>query len=108
MSDEARHGSPEALSQAWTDYFNRVVFEKPAHPAARDYLDEDLRGTLQRWIPSDASVLEVGCRAGDLLASLPNQERVGIVTSAELADEARRRHPDLAFEVGTVEQLPEG
>ncbi len=108
MSDEARHGSSEALSQAWTDYFNRVVFEKPAHPAARDYLDEDLRSTLKRWIPSDASVLEVGCSAGDLLASLPNQERVGIVTSAELAEEARRRHPGLSFEVGTIERLPEG
>jgi 2-polyprenyl-3-methyl-5-hydroxy-6-metoxy-1,4-benzoquinol methylase len=108
MSDEVRHGSPEALSQAWSEYFNRVVFDKPAHPAARDYLDNDLRSTLQRWIPSDASVLEVGSCAGELLASLPNQERVGIVTSAELAEEARRRHPNLSFEIGTVERLPEG
>jgi len=108
MPHQARPGSPEALSLAWADYFDRVVFEEPAHPAARDYLDQDLRNTLQRWIPSDASVLDVGCRAGDLLASLPNKERVGVVFSEKLAAEARRRHPELSFEVATLDRLPPG
>ena len=103
-----RPGSPEALEAAWADYFRRMSFEPPRHPAARDFLDEDLRATLRRWIPADASVLEVGCRTGDLIAALPNRERVGIAPSTDLAEEAQRRHPEIAFEVGKVERLPPG
>ncbi len=103
-----RPGSPEALQAAWADYFHRVAFEPPRHPAARKFLDEDLRATLRRWIPADASVVEVGCRTGDLIAALPNRERVGIAPSLELAAEAQRRHPEINFEVGKVERLPPG
>jgi SAM-dependent methyltransferase len=105
---ELRPGSPEALAAAWSDYFHRMVFQSPPHPGARDFLDEDLHGTLKRWIPSDAAVVDVGCRSGDLLAALPHQERVGIASSAELAAEAQRRHPDIAFEVASLEHLPPG
>ena len=101
-------GSPEALAKAWADYFHRMAFEPPRHPAARDFLDEDLRATLRRWIPVDASVVEVGCRTGDLVGALPNQERVGIAYSSELAAEAQRRHPEITFEVGRVECLSPG
>ena len=103
-----RPGSPEALEAAWADYFHRTALEPPRHPAARDFLDEDLRATLRRWIPADASVVEVGCRTGDLIAALPNRERVGIAPSLELAAEAQRRHPEINFEVGKVERLPPG
>jgi hypothetical protein len=103
-----RPGSPEALQAAWADYFPRVAFEPPRHPTARDFLDEDLRATLRRWIPVDASVVEVGGRTGDLITALPNRERVGIAPSVELAAEAQRRHPGITFEVGKVERLPPG
>ena len=105
---ELRPGSPEALEAAWADYFQRMALESPRHPAARDFLDEDLRATLRRWIPADASVVEVGCRNGDLIAALPNPERVGISPSADLAAQAQRRHPEVAFEVGRVERLAPG
>ena len=104
----ASPGSPEALAAAWADYFRRMALEPPRHPAARDFLDEDLRATLRRWIPADASVVEVGCRNGDLIAALPNPERVGIVPSADLAAQAQGRHPEVAFEVGKVERLAPG
>jgi SAM-dependent methyltransferase len=85
-----------------------MALEPPRHPAARDFLDEDLRATLRRWIPADASVVEVGCGTGDLVAALPNRERVGIAHSPDLAAEAQRRHPEITFEVGRVERLPPG
>jgi hypothetical protein len=50
----------------------------------------------------------VGCGTGDLVAALPNQERVGIAHSTDLAAEAQRRHPEITFEVGRVERLPPG
>ena len=97
--------SPHGLTEAWQAYFRKAAFENPAHPQARDCLNRDLRETLQRWIPQDASVLDVGCGTGELLASLPNRERVGIATSPEVAAEARRRHPDATIEFVDDETL---
>ena len=94
----ASEKSGQGLTEAWREYFRKAAFEVPAHPAAREFLERDLRATLGRWIPADASVLDVGCGTGELLASLPNRERVGVASSPELAEEARRRHPDLTIE----------
>jgi SAM-dependent methyltransferase len=103
MSPEVQ--SSHGLTEAWREYFRKAAFENPTHPRARDCLNRDLRETLQRWIPQDASVLDVGCGTGDLLASLPNRERVGIATSPEVAAEARRRHPDATIEFVADETL---
>jgi len=102
--DPGTHG----LTEAWQAYFRKAAFENPAHPQARDFLDRDLRQTLGRIIPPDASVLDVGCGTGELLASLPNKERVGIAQLPEVAEEARRRFPDLAIEEGDVGGLSGG
>ena len=50
-------------------------------------------------IPADASVLEVGCGEGDLLAALPNARRQGIDYLPETIARARARHPGIGFEV---------
>jgi SAM-dependent methyltransferase len=100
--------STHGLSEAWQEYFRKSAFENPSHPRARDCLHRDLRETLQRWIPRDASVLDVGCGTGELLASLPNRERTGIATSPEVAAEARRRHPDATIEFGDGAALAHG
>lgn len=96
------------LTEAWQEYYRRAAFTAPAHPGARDYLERDLRVTLARWIPRDASVLDVAAGTGELLAALPNQRRVGLAMSAEVADEARRRHPDLAIETSDLRALSAG
>jgi SAM-dependent methyltransferase len=66
---------------------------------------QDLQQALGRLIPDDASVLEVGCGPGDLLAALPHQDRVGVDLLPEVVDEARRRHPGLTFHQGEATQL---
>jgi SAM-dependent methyltransferase len=99
----------EALEAAWREYFRRAAVERPKHPAARDFLRDDLARTMARLIPEDAAVLEVGCGAGDLLASLPNARRVGVDLLPELIDEGRRRHPGLDLQVAeacALERLP--
>lgn len=48
-------------------------------------------------IPRNATVLEVGCGSGDLLAHLEPSRGVGIDVSARMIDLARQRHPQLEF-----------
>jgi SAM-dependent methyltransferase len=93
---------------AWEEYFRRAAFEPTAHPGPRDFLQRDLRETLARFIPGDASVLDVGCGTGELLAALPNADRVGLCMPADVAAEARRRHPELVIEAAESESFAPG
>ena len=89
----------EALEAAWHDFFTRAR-DMPAHAGARDFLYEDMKQAFSRIVPADASVLEVGCGEGDLLAALPNTRRMGIDYLPDAIERARARHPDISFEVG--------
>jgi SAM-dependent methyltransferase len=107
IQNQPRHGG-SGLTEAWREYFRKAAFESPAHPQARDFLERDVRATLRRFIPADASVLDVECGTGETLAALPNRERVGIAALPEIGAEARRRHPDLAIHDGELADLPAG
>lgn len=56
-------------------------------------------------IPADASVLEVGCGEGRLLARLHGRRRVGVDLSARMIRSARERVPDAEFHVQAGETL---
>jgi SAM-dependent methyltransferase len=56
----------------------------------------------------DASVLEVGCGSGDLLAAVEPARGVGIDVSAGMIALARDAHPSLEFHVMAGEQLELG
>ena len=55
--------------------------------------------------PAGASVLEVGCGAGDLLALLPNRDVTGVDLSPVQIEAARRRLPHGTFYVQAGERL---
>jgi SAM-dependent methyltransferase len=107
-SGEAASPAPdfsEALTDAWRAYFQDGE-HAPAHPAARDFMNADLRSAFGRLVPNDARVLEVGCGRGDLLASLPNAVRVGVDFLPAQVDKARTAHPDVRFHVADAFALP--
>src|SRR5215470_537894 len=56
-------------------------------------------------VPPGASVLEIGCGTGDLLAALRPTEGVGIDLSPKLIERARAKHPHLQFLVADAESL---
>jgi SAM-dependent methyltransferase len=91
----------DALQAAWRDYFAHAG-EAPAHPAARDFLQRDLKEAFTRLIPPEASVFEAGCGEGDLLAALPNARRLGVDYLPDAVARARAQHPDINFEVADV------
>lgn len=64
----------------------------------------DIDKTYMRFlVPENRRVLELGCGAGDLLASLNPEVGVGIDLSPKMVDVAREQHPELEFIVGDVE-----
>ncbi len=70
----------------------------------RTYYDAIVR--LARFvIPRGATVLEVGCGTGDLLAAVEPQTGVGIDLSPRLVEIARRKHPRLEIYEGDAETL---
>ena len=72
--------------------------------AARSY-----RGLLARYynllIPPDASVLEIGCGAGELLAQVQAARKVGVDLSPKQIAAARARLPAAEFHVQAGETL---
>jgi SAM-dependent methyltransferase len=59
-------------------------------------------------VPPGASVLEIGCGSGDLLAALEPGQGVGVDISTGMIAAARERHPGLRFEVAAGEDLELG
>jgi glycosyltransferase involved in cell wall biosynthesis/SAM-dependent methyltransferase len=60
---------------------------------------------LQRLVPPGRSVLELGCATGNLLKALKPARGVGIDLSPAMVDLARRKYPELRFEVGDAEAI---
>jgi SAM-dependent methyltransferase len=59
-------------------------------------------------IPADASVLEIGCGSGDLLAQIRARRKVGVDVAQRPIEAARRRLPEAEFFVQAGEQLELG
>jgi ubiquinone/menaquinone biosynthesis C-methylase UbiE len=64
--------------------------------AGRPY-HQRLREVYRFLVPPHASVLELGCGKGDLLAALEPATGVGVDFSQEMIAQARVRHPQLRF-----------
>jgi SAM-dependent methyltransferase len=64
-------------------------------------------GYYRFFIPGDATVLEVGCGTGELLAQLPNREVSGIDLSHKQIAREKELVPHGRFYVGAAEMLDE-
>jgi len=62
----------------------------------------------QAIVQPGASVLEIGSGSGDLLDALAPRVGLGVDVSPGMVELARRRHPQLRFEVGTGEDVDLG
>src|SRR5262245_44277227 len=69
------------------------------------YYHRHLEEYLRFVIPAGSSVCELGCDQGDLLAALEPKRGLGIDLSPPLIERARRRHPQLEFQVADCENL---
>ena len=69
------------------------------------YYHSELENYLRFLVPEGASVLEIGCGTGELLASLQPGRGVGIDISPKMVETARGKFPELEFLVDDFENL---
>ena len=69
------------------------------------YYQKLLRNFFGFLVPPQLRVLELGSGTGDLLAALKPKRGVGIDFSAPLVDEAKKRHPELEFQVAEAAEF---
>ena len=98
-----------ALAQ---DHLDRVRIFYDAAPTESHWGARQYRRWLAHYynllIPPDASVLEIGCGAGELLALIKAGSRVGVDLSARQLDAARSRVPEATFFAQPAEVLELG
>jgi SAM-dependent methyltransferase len=97
------HSSSSKPSALWERHFLelKAFFSKPEpEPSwAAQLYSKLLAHYYRHLIPESASVLEIGCGKGDLLAQLPNRNIAGLDLSKHNIKEAQRRMPHGKFEV---------
>ncbi len=100
-------GEPIDYSAASRTEAVRAFYENaPVDSAAAGRGFKDLLARYYRhFIPPEASVLEIGCGSGELLARLPNTNLCGVDLSARQIERARARLPHGRFCVGAGETL---
>jgi SAM-dependent methyltransferase len=110
MASDTQHksdfGEREAAErQRRVAQYDRYAAERDQWRAKNGAYYRAIERLVRFVVPAGASVLEVGCGTGDLLASLKPKEGVGVDISPRLVDEARRKHPLLDFVVADAENL---
>lgn len=85
-----------------------AAWELAARPGRRSwggYYRRRLQQVFRLVVPPGASVLEIGCGRGDLLAALEPAVGVGVDMTPQMIEQARTLHPDLEFHVADVHEL---
>ena len=102
MEQPAEHirGCYDAVAREYADRFADELAHKP--------LDRELLGRFANEVRGRGEVCDLGCGPGQTTAYLYGcgVRASGIDLSAELLREARRRHPDVAFETGDMLAVP--
>jgi len=109
-SPDAAPGGPRDLDartrRRLRRHFDRAAPERRVARSRHRYYYDDLYGMIRDQVEPGASVLDLGCGDGALLASLQPSRGVGVDFSLPTVLDARKRHPDLDFVCGDVERLP--
>ncbi len=86
-------------------HFDAMASERAKYRKKGKYYHQELENYLRFLVPEGASVLEIGCGTGDLLAALQPGRGVGIDISPQMVKKAQQNYPDLDFRVDDFEDL---
>jgi SAM-dependent methyltransferase len=94
----------EALARRRAEY-DRYAGERERWQAKNRAYYRAIERLARFVIPRGATVLEIGCGTGDLLAAVEPSHGVGIELSPRLCERARQLHPNLDIHEGDAETL---
>ena len=102
----ATRWSYDAVAAAYADAFSDELRRKPLDRALLAAFAEQ----VQQHAPARGRVWDIGCGPGHVTAFLAGLglDAAGIDLSDGMVTQARARHPDLEFRVGSMTMLPAG
>lgn len=86
-------------------HFDAMAGERSKWRQRGRYYHEQLENYLRFLVPEGASVLEIGCGTGELLAALRPGRGVGVDISPKMVEKAQQNFPHLEFAVDDFEDL---
>lgn len=89
-------------------HFESIAGDYDAWKAKSSYYGALLAEIYREHVPPGASVLEIGCGTGTLLASLAPRRGVGVDFSGRMVAIASAKFPDLSFVAADAERLDLG
>lgn len=81
----------------FSTYLDQVALVWPKFYRLNNYFHRSLQKLAQFLVPKDVSVIEFGCRQGELLASLINKQKVGVEASKKMISLAKKKYPKIKF-----------
>lgn len=90
------------------DHFEAIADDYDRWKERSSYYYELLADAYRGFVPPGASVLEIGCGTGTILASLRPRRGVGVDLSPKMVAIAAAKFPDLSFLVADAEALDLG
>jgi len=89
-------------------HFEEIAGDYDRWKERSSYYYELLAGIYREFVPPGATVLEIGCGTGTLLASLRPRRGVGVDISPRMVEIAAAKFPGLSFHVADAEVLDLG
>lgn len=106
MNFETFKSEASEYQQSRKSFWQQVV--NGASRSYSGYYRDRLQIIYRNLVPEGATVLEVGCARGDLLAALKPAQGVGIDFCPEVLETARAAHPQFDFVVADAHDLALG
>jgi SAM-dependent methyltransferase len=88
------------------EHYDEMAAGRDRWKAKNGYFYRELENFYRFQVPEGASVLEVGCGTGDLLAAMRPARGVGVDVSPEMVKIAAEKYPGLEFRVMDAESEP--
>ena len=87
------------------EYFNQHADKRDKWKKKNTYYHTEIKSLLKFLVPENASVLDIGCSTGDILADLKPSRGVGVDISPKVVAIAKEKYPNLDFREADAEHL---